>query len=119
MKVMLAMLTIINIALTVFGVSMAAMSPMMFDSGGDGKLLWAIFWSLWVFPVVAVLCVFLPWLFLWLQWPRTALVASAVPITWMIILAVVLFVFFERIARIGALWSATRLLGEPQGETTA
>ena len=94
MKAMLAMLTIINIALTVFGVSMAAMSTMMFDSGGDGKLLWTIFWSLWIFPVVAVLCVFLPWLFLWLRWPRTALVASAVPITWMIILAVVLFAFF-------------------------
>ena len=53
MKVMLAMLTIVNIALTVFGVSLAMMSPMMFDSGGDGKLLWAIFWSLWIFPVVA------------------------------------------------------------------
>jgi hypothetical protein len=93
MKAVLAMLTIVNIALTVFGVTLAMMSPMMFDSG-DGKLLWAIFWSLWVFPVVALLCVFIPWLLLWLQWPRTALVASAVPITWMIILAVVLFAFF-------------------------
>ena len=46
------------------------------------------------FPVVALLCVFLPWLILWLRWPRTALVASDVPITWMIILAVVLFAFF-------------------------
>src|SRR5262249_10333423 len=35
-----------------------------------------------------------PLLFLWLQWFRTALVAAAVPITWMIILAVVLFAFF-------------------------
>jgi hypothetical protein len=94
MKAMLAMLTIVNIVLTVFGVSLALMSPMMFDGGDDGKLLWAIFWSLWIFPVVALLCVFLPWLFLWLQWFRTALVAAAVPITWMIILAVVLFAFF-------------------------
>src|SRR5262245_13685020 len=81
MKAMLAMLTIINIVLTVFGVSLALMSPMMFDGGDDGKLLWAIFWSLWIFPVVALLCVFLPWLFLWLQWFRTALVAAVVPIT--------------------------------------
>ena len=60
MKAMLAMLTIVNIVLTVFGVSLALMSPMMFDGGDDGKLLWAIFWSLWIFPVVALLCVFLP-----------------------------------------------------------
>ncbi|MGA7487527.1 MAG: hypothetical protein WBW74_11395 [Xanthobacteraceae bacterium] len=94
MKIALGVLTIVNIALTCFGVSMAVMSPMMFDSGGDGKLLWAIFWSLWVFPVVAVFCVLLPWLFLWLRWPRAALVASAVPLAWMIILFAVLFIFF-------------------------
>jgi hypothetical protein len=50
MKVLLAMLTTVNIALTVFGVSLAMMSPMMFDGGDDGKLLWAIFWSLWISP---------------------------------------------------------------------
>jgi hypothetical protein len=93
MKIAIGVLTIINIALTVFGVSMAIMSPMMFDSGGDGKLLWAIFWSIWAFPVVAVLCVLLPWLFLWLRWPRTALIVSAVPVTWMIVLFAVLFIF--------------------------
>ncbi len=94
MKIALGVLTIVNIALTCFGVSMAVMSPMMFDSGGDGKLLWAIFWSLWVFPVVAVLCMLLPWLFLWLRWPRTTLVTSAVPLAWMVILFAVLFIFF-------------------------
>jgi hypothetical protein len=94
MKIAIGVLTIINIALTVFGVSMAIMSPMMFDSGGDGKLLWSLFWSILAFPVVAVLCVLLPWLFLWLRWPRTALVVSAVPLAWMIVLLAVVFGFF-------------------------
>ena len=94
MKIALGVLTLINIALTCFGVSMAVMSPMMFDSGGDGTLLWAIFWSVLAFPVAALLCVLLPWLFLWLRWPPTALVAAAVPLTWMIILVTIVFVFF-------------------------
>jgi hypothetical protein len=94
MKIALGVLTIINIALTLFGASMAIMSPMMFDSGGDGKLLWAVFWSVLAFPVVALLCVLLPWLLLWLRWPRAAMAVSAVPVGWMIVLVAVLFVFF-------------------------
>lgn len=94
MRIALGVLTMINIALTLFGASMAMMSPMMFDSGGDGKLLWAVFWSVLAFPVVALLCVLLPWLLLWLRWPRAAMTVSALPVAWMIALVAVLFVFF-------------------------
>ena len=45
MKLGLGVLTLINVALTCFGVSMAMMSPMLFDSGGEqDQLLWAVFW---------------------------------------------------------------------------
>jgi hypothetical protein len=94
MKIALGVLTIINIALTLFGASMAIMSPMMFDSGGEGRLLWAVFWSVLAFPIVALLCVLLPWLLLWLRWPRAAMAVSVVPVAWMIIIVAVLFVFF-------------------------
>jgi hypothetical protein len=80
MKVALLALTLVNIALSCLGAMTAVMSPMMFDSGGtDDNLKWAIFWSILFFPVVALVCVFLPWLFVWLKWLRAALVASAIP----------------------------------------
>ena len=53
MKLALGLLTALNVALTCFGASMAMLSPMMFDAGGDGRLLWAVFWSILAFPVVA------------------------------------------------------------------
>jgi hypothetical protein len=37
MKVALLALTLVNIALTCLGAMTAVMSPMMFDSGGDGR----------------------------------------------------------------------------------
>ena len=41
MKLGLGVLTLVNVALTCFGVSIAMMSPMLFDSGGqDDQLLW-------------------------------------------------------------------------------
>ena len=84
MKLGLGVLTLVNVALTCFGVSMAMMSPMLFDSGGqDDQLLWAVFWSIFVFPAVALICVFVPWLFLWLKWPRTALFAAIIPLAWL------------------------------------
>jgi hypothetical protein len=91
MKLGLGVLTLINIALVLFGGTLAMMSPMMFDSGDDGKLLWAIFWSIWFLPVLAIACVFLPWLLLWLKWPRTALLTSAVPLAYFAILFAAIF----------------------------
>jgi hypothetical protein len=35
MKLGLGVLTLINVALTCFGVSLAMMSPMLFDGGGE------------------------------------------------------------------------------------
>lgn len=93
MKLALVLLTLVNVALTVFGVSMAMMSPMMFDSGGEqDQLLWAIFWSILAFPAVAVLCVVVSWLSMWLRWPRAALLLSAVPAAWLAILFAVIFI---------------------------
>jgi hypothetical protein len=51
MKLGLGVLTLINVALTCFGASMAMMSPMLFDAGGEqDQLLWAVFWGIFVFP---------------------------------------------------------------------
>ena len=93
MKLGLGVLTLVNVALTCFGVSMAMMSPMLFDSGGqDDQLLWAVFWSIFVFPAVALVCVFVPWLFLCLKWPRTALVAAIIPFAWLAAVFAVIFI---------------------------
>jgi hypothetical protein len=92
-QIALGALTLVNVALAVFGVSMAMMSPMMFDSGGEqDQLLWAVFWSILAFPIVAAVCVFVPWLFMWLQRPRTALLLSAIPAAWLVILFAVIFI---------------------------
>ena len=93
MKLGLGVLTLINVALTCFGVSMAMMSPMLFDGGGEqDQLLWAVFWGIFVFPAVAFVCVFVPWLFLWLRWPRTAVFAAAIPVAWLMIVVAVIFI---------------------------
>lgn len=94
MKLGLGALTLVNIALTLFGGTLAMMSPMMFDSGGDSKLLWAIFWCIWFLPVLAFVCVFLGGLLLWFEWPRTALVASAVPLAYFALLFAAIFLLF-------------------------
>jgi hypothetical protein len=94
-QIALGALTLVNVALTVFGVSMAMMSPMMFDGGGEqDQLLWAVFWSILAFPIVAAVCVFVPWLFMWLQRPRTALLLSAIPAAWLVILFAVIFILY-------------------------
>lgn len=93
MKLGLGLLTLLNVALAGFGLMMAMMSPMLFDSGGQqDQLLWAVFWTILAFPVVALVCVFVPWLLLWLKWRRTALFAAAIPAAWLIILFAVVFI---------------------------
>lgn len=68
MKLGLGLLTLLNVALAGFGLMMAMMSPMLFDSGAQqDQLLWAVFWTILAFPAVALVCVFVPWLFLWLK----------------------------------------------------
>jgi hypothetical protein len=92
MKAGLGVLTLINIALLLFGGTLAMMSPMMFDSGDDSKLLWTIFWCIWLLPVLAFVCVFLPWLLLWLKWSRAALVTSAAPLAYFAVLFAAIFI---------------------------
>jgi hypothetical protein len=94
MKLALGLLTVLNVALTGFGASMAMLSPMMFDAGGDGKLLWTMFWSILAFPVVAGICLLLPWLLLWLRCPRGALAAATIPVAYLTILLAVAFIAF-------------------------
>jgi hypothetical protein len=79
---------------TYIGTMTAMMSPMMFDRGGeDSKLMWAFLAAILAIPVVALVCVFLPWVFFWF-WPRIALALSAIPITiWLIFLIAVAWVF--------------------------
>jgi hypothetical protein len=81
MKLVLAALTIVNLALIWFGGMMAMMSPMMFDAGGQqDKGLWAIFWAIIALPVIALAGAILPWLLIWMKWQRAALVAAAIPL---------------------------------------
>jgi hypothetical protein len=51
-----------------------------------------VFWSILACPIVAAVCVFVPWLFMWLQRPRTALLLSAIPAAWLVILFAVIFI---------------------------
>jgi hypothetical protein len=94
MKLALGLLTVLNVALTCFGASMAMLSPMMFDAGGGGRLLWTMFWSIPAFPVVAAICLLLPWLLLWLRCPRAALAASIIPVGYLAVLLAVAFLAF-------------------------
>jgi hypothetical protein len=94
MKIALGLLTVLNVALTGFGASMAMLSPMMFDAGGDGRLLWAMFWSILAFPVVAGICLLLPWLLLWLRCPRAALATAILPVAYVAVLLAVAFLAF-------------------------
>jgi hypothetical protein len=94
MKLALGLLTVLNVALICFGVSMAMFSPMMFDAGGDGRLLWTMFWSILAFPVVAAVCLLLPWLLLWLRYPRAALAAAIIPVAYLAVLLAVAFIAF-------------------------
>ena len=85
----------INVALTVFGVSMAAMSPMMFDSGGGTEAAVGDILESLDFPRRRLsLCRVLALALSGCDGPAPR--SSRPPsITWMIILAVVLFAFFR------------------------
>jgi len=94
MKLAVGLLTVLNAALTGFGAWMAMLSPMMFDAGGNGMLLWTIFWSIWAFPIAAAVCLLLPWLLLWRRYPRAALAASLVPVAYLASLAAFVLIVF-------------------------
>lgn len=90
----LCLMTIINIGVAYIGAMTAMMSPMMFDRGGENsKFMWAFFAAILAIPIVALVCVFLPWVLLWF-WPRVALVSSAIPVAiWLILLIAIALIF--------------------------
>jgi hypothetical protein len=94
MRLVLAALTIVNLALIWFGGMMAMMSPMMFDAGGQqDKGLWAIFWALVALPVIALAGAILPWLLIWMRWRRAALVAAAIPLVCALAIGALMFAY--------------------------
>jgi hypothetical protein len=91
-KVAFVILTLVNLALVLFGAWLALWTPMLFDSGStQDKGLVAAAVSIMLFPVLALICALLPWLFLWLRWRRTAVVIAMLPI--LIAAGAALFVF--------------------------
>ena len=94
MKLILIALTLANLALILFGGSMAMLSPMMFDAGGQqDQVLWAVFWSIWALPVVALAGAILPWLLIWMKWRRTALMAAAIPLVCALAIGALMFAY--------------------------
>jgi hypothetical protein len=80
-KLAFVVLTLVNLALVLFGAWLALWTPMLFDSGStQDKGLVATAVSIMLFPVLALICALLPWLFLWLRWRRVAVVTAILPI---------------------------------------
>ena len=80
-KLAFVVLTLFNLALVLFGAWLALWTPMLFDSGStQDKVLVATAVSIMLFPVLALICALLPWLFLWLRWRRVAIVIAILPI---------------------------------------
>jgi len=93
-SLVLAALTLVNLALIWFGGTVAMWSPIMFDRGGqDDNVLWAIFWSFLALPVVALIGAILPWLFLWLRWRRVAVMTAAIPALFALAIAAAVFIY--------------------------
>lgn len=88
-KLAFVALTLVNLALVLFGAWIALWTPMLFDAGStQDKLLVAAAVSIILFPVLALICAFLPWLFLRLRWRRVAIVTAVLPM----VIAAALFV---------------------------
>ena len=80
-KLAFVALTLVNLALVLFGAWLALWTPMLFDLGNThDKVLVAAAVGIMLFPVLALICALLPWLFLWLRWRRVAVVIAILPI---------------------------------------
>jgi hypothetical protein len=80
-KLAFVVLTLVNLALVLFGAWLALWTPMLFDSGStQDKVLVATAVSIVLFPVLALICALLPWLFLWLRWRWVAVIIAILPI---------------------------------------
>jgi hypothetical protein len=91
-KLAFVALTLVNLALVLCGAWLAMWTPMLFDAGSmDDKVLVAAAVGIVTFPVVALICAILPWLFLWIRWRRVAVATAIVPVV--IAAAAALFAF--------------------------
>ena len=95
MKIVYLMLaSIANLALGVYGIFPAMMSPMLFDAPGSTRsvALWFAFCAMLVFPIVAIAAAIAPWLFYRKGRVRAAVVSSAAALVWLALLGSVIFV---------------------------
>jgi hypothetical protein len=91
-KLAFVALTLVNLALMLFGAWLALWTPMLFDSGStQDKTLVATAVATLLFPFLALICALLPWLFVWLRWRRVAAATAILPIV--IAAGAALFVF--------------------------
>ncbi len=80
-KLAFAAFTLVNLALVLCGACLALWMPMLFDSGRtDDRVLVATAAGIVTFPVIALICAILPWLFLWIRWRNLAVVTAMVPV---------------------------------------
>src|SRR6516225_10861636 len=80
-KLAFAALTLVNLALVLCGAWLALWTPMLFDRGStQDQVLVATAIGIVVFPVVALICAILPWLFLWVKWRGVAVATAILPV---------------------------------------
>ena len=81
-KLAFAALTLVNLALVLCGAWLALWTPMLFERGStQDQVLVATAIGIVVFPVVALICAILPWLFLWVRWRGVAVATAILPVT--------------------------------------
>ena len=92
-KIYLALASLANVALAVFGLLPAMTSPMLFDAPGSqvSPVLWALAAVIWLFSVVALASAIAPWMLLRWNRPRAALVSTLGGIGWFLLLILPLF----------------------------
>src|SRR5215469_2321833 len=82
-KLAFAALTLVNLALVLCGAWIALWTPMLFERGSTQDpypVLVAIAVGFVVFPVVALICAILPWLFLRVRWRGVAVATAILPV---------------------------------------
>ena len=80
-KLAFAALTLVNLALVLCGAWVALWTPMLFERGSTkDPVLVATAVGFVVFPVVALICAILPWLFLRVRWRGVAFATAILPV---------------------------------------
>ena len=81
-KLAFAALTLFNLALVLCGAWLALWTPVLFERGRpqDQVLVATMAIGIVVFPVVALICAILPWLFLRVRWRGVAVATAILPV---------------------------------------